>query len=269
MHVAVGGWMGAFNTAALDPIFWLHHSNIDRLWEVWLKRDSSNTDPAMTAWRTKVSFKFNDGLGAVATLTPSQVINTAAAPLFYVYEDTSDPIGGTGGLNESVAVSSMATPTMTEMVGATSNAVPLTGHTSVATFTASAPTGPALESMAAPAKTFLHFDNVTAKARTTGYSVYLNLPVGADPAAHPERFAGNLAMFGVDAMSHPDDEHPGDGLHYRLDVSRVVRALAAKSEWDAKNIHVTMVPKARKGGGLEAMAVDAGAQIGRISLHVG
>ncbi len=24
-------------TAALDPIFWLHHANIDRLWEVWLK----------------------------------------------------------------------------------------------------------------------------------------------------------------------------------------------------------------------------------------
>ena len=30
------GWMGSFFTAGLDPIFWCHHANIDRLWEVWL-----------------------------------------------------------------------------------------------------------------------------------------------------------------------------------------------------------------------------------------
>ena len=29
------GLMTDPNTAALDPIFWLHHANIDRLWEVW------------------------------------------------------------------------------------------------------------------------------------------------------------------------------------------------------------------------------------------
>ena len=27
------------DTAALDPIFWLHHANIDRLWSVWIARD--------------------------------------------------------------------------------------------------------------------------------------------------------------------------------------------------------------------------------------
>jgi tyrosinase len=36
VHVAVGGWMSSFDTAARDPIFWLHHANIDRLWEAWL-----------------------------------------------------------------------------------------------------------------------------------------------------------------------------------------------------------------------------------------
>jgi tyrosinase len=30
-----GGWMGNVMRAAQDPIFWLHHSNIDRLWAVW------------------------------------------------------------------------------------------------------------------------------------------------------------------------------------------------------------------------------------------
>ena len=35
------GLMSMPDTAALDPIFWLHHANIDRLWEVWLQRLST------------------------------------------------------------------------------------------------------------------------------------------------------------------------------------------------------------------------------------
>ncbi|MGH3934262.1 MAG: tyrosinase family protein, partial [Pseudonocardiaceae bacterium] len=36
VHSLIGGFMGNPNLAALDPIFWLHHANIDRLWSVWL-----------------------------------------------------------------------------------------------------------------------------------------------------------------------------------------------------------------------------------------
>ena len=35
VHVLVGlggGFMSGFRTAAQDPVFWLHHANIDRLW---------------------------------------------------------------------------------------------------------------------------------------------------------------------------------------------------------------------------------------------
>ena len=31
----VGGAMSDVPTAAFDPIFWVHHSNIDRLWAEW------------------------------------------------------------------------------------------------------------------------------------------------------------------------------------------------------------------------------------------
>ncbi|WP_369420946.1 tyrosinase family protein [Algibacter mikhailovii] len=27
--------MGVHGTAALDPIFFLHHANIDRMWDAW------------------------------------------------------------------------------------------------------------------------------------------------------------------------------------------------------------------------------------------
>jgi tyrosinase len=37
VHVWVGGSMGSVPTAPADPIFWMHHCNIDRLWWVWQK----------------------------------------------------------------------------------------------------------------------------------------------------------------------------------------------------------------------------------------
>lgn len=35
VHVWVGGTMGAVPTAPADPLFWMHHCNIDRLWWTW------------------------------------------------------------------------------------------------------------------------------------------------------------------------------------------------------------------------------------------
>ena len=35
VHVWVGGSMSRVATSAFDPIFWAHHTNIDRLWRIW------------------------------------------------------------------------------------------------------------------------------------------------------------------------------------------------------------------------------------------
>ena len=45
VHVSISGWMGSVPTAAQDPIFWLHHCNIDRLWNLWLAQGGGRTDP--------------------------------------------------------------------------------------------------------------------------------------------------------------------------------------------------------------------------------
>jgi tyrosinase len=101
VHIGVGGagppetagWMSKFWTAALDPIFWLHHSNIDRLWEVWRNRDVSHQNPNDNAWRTQ-SFDFHDSTGQIVSLTVAQVLETKADPLRYQYEDITDPLQG-------------------------------------------------------------------------------------------------------------------------------------------------------------------------------
>jgi peroxiredoxin len=45
-HVAVGGDLADFATVGGDPLFYLHHCNLDRLWESWNRLGNSNpTDP--------------------------------------------------------------------------------------------------------------------------------------------------------------------------------------------------------------------------------
>src|SRR5260370_4840391 len=87
-------------TAALDPVFWLHPANIDRLWEVWLRRGPGHSNPTDVAWLDGPTgpgvrkFVMPDVAGNPVFYTPRDMLNTQAQNLDYVYEDTSDPLGG-------------------------------------------------------------------------------------------------------------------------------------------------------------------------------
>ncbi len=54
VHGAIGGSMGGVGTAALDPVFWVHHCNIDRLWSAWLRAgDGRSMPPSNDPWWNK------------------------------------------------------------------------------------------------------------------------------------------------------------------------------------------------------------------------
>ena len=56
------GYMGAVPISALDPVFYLHHANIDRLYDCWLRVNEAArlpTDPALLERR--YSFIDSDG----------------------------------------------------------------------------------------------------------------------------------------------------------------------------------------------------------------
>lgn len=46
VHVWVGGTMGVIDTAPADPIFWMHHANIDRIWSLW-QQQNPNKNPTL------------------------------------------------------------------------------------------------------------------------------------------------------------------------------------------------------------------------------
>jgi tyrosinase len=77
-----GGWMNDPDRAAQDPIFWLHHAQIDRLWARWNSQGRANpTDPA---WSGQ-SFEFFDVDGQLVSKSCADVLDTVA-DLGYEYD---------------------------------------------------------------------------------------------------------------------------------------------------------------------------------------
>ncbi len=86
IHGAIGGDMSAVNRAAKDPVFWLHHTNIDRLWEEWLRKCGGRSNPpaSNTTWMNQ-TYTFFDENGAAVNMTGSKILNTASQ-LNYRYD---------------------------------------------------------------------------------------------------------------------------------------------------------------------------------------
>jgi tyrosinase len=83
VHVDVGTrekGMGAVSWAANDPIFWLHHSNIDRIWASWNRAGGRN--PKEEGYLSQV-FTFVDEVGKPLHYKVADVLDTA--PLGYAY----------------------------------------------------------------------------------------------------------------------------------------------------------------------------------------
>jgi tyrosinase len=99
-HVRTGGFMASFFTAGLDPVFWMHHANVDRLWETYA-RDLGHGYPfpdgrpagqlaggAFDSW-TQREFRFLRSDGSVKAWTAPGVLDTEA--LGYTYELITRP----------------------------------------------------------------------------------------------------------------------------------------------------------------------------------
>jgi hypothetical protein len=74
VHCEVGGYMPDFRVAAMDPIFYVHHTNVDRYWCAWAKHygDSGAYKPG---WPTD-PFVFYDVDQGLVCVHADQLLNT-------------------------------------------------------------------------------------------------------------------------------------------------------------------------------------------------
>jgi tyrosinase len=286
-HVDIGGinrsgLMSDPDTAGLDPIFWLHHANIDRLWEAWKTVPKAAGNPASPKWLGGPAslgfraFRMPMPDGSTWTYTPGDMGNLA--PLDYSYDDIAPPkgiassaqrlevLGATPVEAAAMLEKVIAMPPKVELLGASEPGLRLSGGEARARVVLK----PEVESKvmksfssmptAAPDRVFLNLENVRAARDGTVFSVYVNLPDGADPAAHAELRAGSVALFGVRAASDADGEHGGEGLTFSLDITRIVDKLHLAGGLGNSTFDVRLVPRGQ-------VPEDAGVTIGRIGVY--
>ncbi len=242
------GWMGNFGTAGLDPVFWLHHANVDRLWEVWLNADDSHTNPTGdTAWM-KTRFSFPKPGGGTVTWKIGDVLDTEG--LGYKYESVKAPAGlrmpqppilvGGGGGGLGLGDDEPGQPVPPQVIGATVD-VPMVGDERV-DIAMSEPADLGLAEGGADERLLLRLEGITGTIAAPAYDVYVNIPDGESPTDYPERRAGTLTTFGVPEASRRTAESAGEGLNSVFDISAVRDALADAGQWDPANLTVAFVP---------------------------
>jgi tyrosinase len=248
IHNKVGGqgWMGNPDTAAQDPIFWLHHSNIDRLWAVWNGQGRANpTDPR---W-TDQSFSFFDATGTKVSKTCAEV-NDTIADLGYTYDPppaptpTSPPV-----VSVRRAVSTPEPPApeppAPELVGTTTAAPQLVGDAERTTV----PLDPRASSDALARaavlqpRILLELKDVEAEKNPGSvYGVYVDLPENAPVDEEPLHHVGNLSFFGIERAHAPRGDEHAHGLSVTFDITEVANALRARGQWSETAVDVTFRP---------------------------
>jgi tyrosinase len=85
VHVWVGGDM-APATSPNDPVFYLNHANVDRVWETWQDRHGRRYDPPADASPDLAGHRLDDPLYSIlttGTTTPADVLDVSST---YVYD---------------------------------------------------------------------------------------------------------------------------------------------------------------------------------------
>jgi tyrosinase len=261
------GLMSDPDTAGLDPIFWLHHANIDRLWEVWLRAAASHRNPTQASWLSGPAsvgqrpFTMPLPGGQSWTYTPADMGDLSK--LDYTYDDVSAPaepapapslrlqrLGAAPAVVAAVQGAAMAAPEKVELLGANVGPLPLVGAEGARTTVS---LDPAVHSKVTaslvgakagghPDRVFLNLENVRGLNDATIFDVYVDVPEGQDPAEHADRLAGSVALFGVRKASQADAQHAGDGLTFVLEITDIVDALHLNGELLKGKLDVRLVP---------------------------
>ena len=241
VHVIIGGnsgFMADPDLAGLDPIFWVHHCNVDRLWAAWLT-SGQNVQENSAAWtggpRPRV-FEMPNEHGELVKFTPAQTLpGGALAP---TYDDLT---AGTGAGAKIASADDTAQeramparmsgepPPAATQVAANPGVVTVGTAATTETIVRFDPGRAQVAADAGEQRIYLNLEKVTGAAKSGVLDVHLSLPAtGATPASAPEQVK-SVALFGLARASAPDDGHGGNGINVALDITEMARALAQRS----------------------------------------
>ncbi len=262
-----GGFMQA-NLSPVDPIFWLHHANIDRIWDVWERKQKGQNLPSLpdgapaepgdkplpgsdyAQWAGEPFLFFTDAHGAPARKTTcgdyaeigefnydyepgsgDEVVSMAAAP--------ASPAGVRTFLAEILTSAvNMARPARATV----SMPHALLGETS------------------SPSR---FFARITVAFKGPMHAVPLRLSVGRDvgPSANAPGFAGMLTMFGHHTMQGP--------VTFLVPLSAPMRTMQAGRASRAEGLLPLTIAMGDAAGHIEGHSdSEAGAEILAVAVEM-
>lgn len=235
-----GGLMAYVESAGFDPIFWLHHANIDRIWQQWT--NSANGKEVCLDSLQKYAwpnYTFFDAKGKKVNYSIEEVHKVIYTGMDYTYDDTEvngsskiteckpslksqgQPIKEVSPIKSSLKVSQNAAEHL--LVNSVFNSKSLLQAANVSSN-----------------RYYLTFEvEIPAKGFLNGtYEVYLNLPKGVKPTPSDMYFCGFMNFFG---SNHKHHHHAGHHAHtgprfkkFRFDVTDEIRDTKAFNQKDFK-----------------------------------
>jgi tyrosinase len=263
------GFMGDITTAARDPIFWLHHSNIDRLWESWVQLNQGRQNPDDSDW-LDYPFAFydvgEDKQPQPATITPRNILSTQQ--LGYVYDHLEKPpailasdlptiVPVVSQVLRPLAATPAPKPSMMPPSGQTHAGMALAGIQlkNSASQTIALPLAPGLTPAQFRAA-------LTSKAEGKGdlilalegvefeqmpgvyYEVYLGLPKDEKPNSEGPYYLGSLTLFGLKhhgpAQGHGAKQPPRT---VSFAIPSRLRKMIDEEKLKPEELKVTFVPQ--------------------------
>jgi tyrosinase len=261
VHTLIGNTvgMGTVPWAANDPIFWLHHCNIDRIWASWNAWGRPN--PAASSWRDKEFVFADENCNRVVVKVGDF---EAIAPLGYAYDRLIPSLRLPPRLRDLRLIAVYRDPRP--------DPGPLRIELAARPVTVrlTSPEGPAalargLRALRGARSARLVIRDLQA-ARAPGilYHVYLNLPARSSRTATQAHYVGPITFFDavvadraqMEGMDHRAMEGES-GPSFDFDVTALLRRLGP-----IDRLEVTLVPQGRP-------AQAARASIGNIELSAG
>lgn len=256
VHVRISGDMATF-LSPLDPIFWLHHCNIDRLWDRWNNLGHANTTNNL--WRT---FAFNGQFvnpsGAAGT-TPyntnvAGVLSITAlgyryvVPLFNIVV-ARQLVAKQIDLGRPLQMAQLSVASMARINTALDMPVPLAAAQSQSLLKAMQPLAftaadaAANRPVQAQSRVIATIRDIEPpKQGNADVRVFVNCPyLSADTPVEDRHYAGSFTFFGVGHAEH-------GGTHsYALDITDTVQKLRNSGDDMSKQINVQLMPVAIPG----------------------
>ena len=281
VHVDVGGsapdqssWglMSDPGLAALDPVFYLHHANIDRLWAAWNGQGNNNpTNPNWLGGPAAIGQReFVVPMpGAVAwVFTPADV--NSLSQMDYTYDDLAIPITtlapsalsrrlsflGASPMDGVPPEAGSANQQNSELLGANEGALQIRSSGSRTTVRLDSQVrsqvtrsllGASLDNL--PDRVYLQLEDV--RGSIDAYK--LNVSVNQEPV-------GTVSLFGLRRASDRDGAHGGAGLNFILDITDIIDRVFMADALVADTLDVKIEPN-------HSVQEKSAITVGRVSVY--